>query len=212
MFVGDGINDSPVLAQSDVGCAINSASDITVGAAGIVLIRDDLGDVLNAILIAQKSFQRIKINFAWAFVYNIVLIPIALGMFYPIQKFKMNPMYAAVAMAMSSISVVTSSLFLKLYNPKSEIESKLGSRTDPKKVLSRVHPGGGSKKKELIPLQDQASIALKSTTTPPAVGAGESDGGARSPAAGQGSSVYIGSSQDTEGGVTPSQTLGPMVD
>ena len=124
MFVGDGINDSPVLAQSDVGCAINSASDITVGAAGIVLIRDDLGDVLNAILIAQKSFQRIKINFAWAFVYNIVLIPIALGMFYPIQKFKMNPMFAAVAMAMSSISVVTSSLFLKLYNPKSEIESK----------------------------------------------------------------------------------------
>jgi P-type Cu+ transporter len=122
MFVGDGINDSPVLAQSDVGCAINSASDITVSAAGIVLIKDSLEDVLNAILIAQKSFQRIKINFGWAFVYNIVLIPIALGIFYPIDKFKMDPMYAAVAMALSSISVVTSSLFLKLYNPSDVIK------------------------------------------------------------------------------------------
>ena len=117
MFVGDGINDSPVLAQADVGVAINSASDITVGAAGIVLMKDDLLDVLKAILIAQKSFQRIKINFVWAFTYNLVLIPIALGVFYPIDGFKLDPMFAAIAMAMSSISVVTSSLFLKFYNP-----------------------------------------------------------------------------------------------
>jgi len=115
MFVGDGINDSPVLAQSDVGCAINSASDITVGAAGIVLIKDDLLDVLRAIQIAKKTFQRIKINFFFAFVYNITLIPVAMGVFFPLDKFKLDPMFAAIAMAASSISVVTSSLLLKTF-------------------------------------------------------------------------------------------------
>ena len=93
-------------------------------------------DVLNAILIAQKSFQRIKINFCWAFIYNLVLIPIALGLFYPIDKFKMDPMYAAMAMAMSSISVVTSSLMLKLYNPSDVIKhhwnQNLSSQTSVK--------------------------------------------------------------------------------
>ena len=117
LFVGDGINDSPVLAQSDVGCAINSASEITVSAAGIVLIKDSLEDVLKSILIAKKSFQRIKINFMFAFLYNVILIPVAMGVFYPIKDFKLDPMYAAAAMALSSITVVTSSLLLKTYKP-----------------------------------------------------------------------------------------------
>jgi Cu+-exporting ATPase len=124
LFVGDGINDSPVLAQSDVGCAINSASEVTVGAAGIVLINDSLFDVLRAIMIAGKTFQRIKINFLFAFLYNTILIPIAMGIFYPIDGFKLAPMFAATAMAMSSISVVTSSLFLKTYNPKFDTSSR----------------------------------------------------------------------------------------
>lgn len=121
MFVGDGINDSPVLAQSDVGCAINSASDITVSAAGIVLIKDDLLDVLRAIIIAQKSFKKIQTNFFLAFIYNIILIPVALGIFYPFD-IKLDPMYAALAMALSSISVVSNSLILKLYNPNSDLK------------------------------------------------------------------------------------------
>ena len=123
MFIGDGINDSPVLAQAEIGCAINSASDITVSAAGIVLIKDNLIDVLKAILISKKSFQRIRINFAFAFIYNIILIPVAMGVFYPIKGFKMDPMFAAIAMAMSSISVVSSSLMLKLYNPNASLTS-----------------------------------------------------------------------------------------
>jgi len=75
MFVGDGVNDSPVLAQAEVGVAINSVADITVQAAGIVVMKDRLDDVLNAILISKATFKRIKYNFAWAFIYNIVLIP-----------------------------------------------------------------------------------------------------------------------------------------
>lgn len=117
MFVGDGINDSPVLAQADVGVAINSASDITVNAASIVLMKDNLYDVVNALRISKKSFIRIKINFVWAFLYNMLLVPIAMGVLYPVNSFRFDPMYAGVAMAASSISVVLSSLFLKFFTP-----------------------------------------------------------------------------------------------
>ena len=82
MFVGDGVNDSPVLAQADVGVAINSSTDITVQAAGIILMKDSLMDVLNAINISTRTFRRIKINFCCAFLYNIVLVPIAMGILY----------------------------------------------------------------------------------------------------------------------------------
>ena len=101
--------------------AINSGFDITVNAADIVLMKNSLYDVVNAILISRKSFRRIKINFIWAFVYNVILIPIAMGVLYPVNHFKLDPMFAGGAMAFSSISVVLSSLLLKLFKPITDI-------------------------------------------------------------------------------------------
>jgi len=110
-----------------VGVAINSGSEITVNAAGIVLMKDNLYDVINAIRISKSSFIRIKINFVWAFLYNILLIPIAMGILYPGFKFRLDPMLAGGAMAASSISVVLSSLMLKFFKPiyswKDEVNS-----------------------------------------------------------------------------------------
>ena len=146
MFIGDGVNDSPVLAQAEVGVAINSASDITVNAAGIVAMKDRLDDVLNAIRISKFTFRRIKINFGWAFVYNIILVPIAMGLLYPIgahsgsedptsplydqgvKGLQLDPMWAGFAMALSSVSVVLSSLYLKTfrYIDMNTIEQKTG--------------------------------------------------------------------------------------
>ena len=84
-------------------------------------MKDKIIDVLKAIIVAKKTFQRIKINFYFAFLYNIILIPIAMGLLYPGFHFKMEPMYAAIAMALSSVSVITSSIFLKFIDPEKEI-------------------------------------------------------------------------------------------